>query len=154
MFFQVLFYGVTSFCLSCFFYALLTLVIILMMFFSYYLESLDTSCIIENHIRNVQESYGNYEIFQGSLRISSLEVNTEKKLKTIYLFIYLFFDCYLVAPCPTLGHYLDSSHTHLMLITAFSHIWLECHKKPRSEVGSVSLAELLMGFEPGTFRFW
>ena len=90
LFFQLQFYGVTSFCLSCFFYALLTLVIILMMFFSYYLESLDTSCIIENHIRNVQESYGNYEIFQGSLRISSLEVNTEKKLKTIYLFIYLF----------------------------------------------------------------
>ena len=90
LFFQLQFYGVTSFCLSCFFYALLTLVIILMMFFSYYLESLDTSCIIENHIRNVQESYWNYEIFQGSLRISSLEVNTEKKLKTIYLFIYLF----------------------------------------------------------------
>ena len=125
-----------------------------MMFFSHYLESLDTSCIIENHIGNIQQSYGNYESFQESLRISSLEVNTKKILKIIYLFIYLFFDCYLVAPCPTLGHYSDSSHAHLILIAAFLHIWLECHKKPRSEVGSVSLAEPLMGFEPGTFRFW
>ena len=83
---------------------LLSLLILLITFddvFSYYLESLDTSCIIENHIRNVQESYGNYESFQGSLRIFSLEVNTKKILKIIYLFIYLFLDCYLVALCPT-----------------------------------------------------
>ena len=62
-----------------------------MMFFSYYLESLDTSCIIENQIRNVQESYGNYEIFQGSLRISSLEINTKKKNLKLFIYLFIYF---------------------------------------------------------------
>ena len=30
---------------------------------------------------------------------------------------------------------------------------LEGHQEPRNEVGSLSLAERLVGFEPGTFRF-
>ena len=30
----------------------------------------------------------------------------------------------------------------------------EIDREPRSEVGSVSLAQRLVGFEPGTFRFW
>ena len=66
---------------------------------------------------------------------------------------YYFFNCYLVAPRPTSGHYRGDSLTHPMLITAFLHIRLEGHREPRSEVGSLSPAKRLVGFEPGTFRF-
>ena len=41
-----------------------------------------------------------------------------------------------------------------MLITAFVHVRPEGHQDPRNEVGSLSPAERLAGFEPGTFRFW
>ena len=61
---------------------------------------------------------------------------------------------YLAAPRPTSGNYLGDSLTHPMLITAFLHIRPEAHREPRSEVGSLSLAERLAGFEPGTFQFW
>ena len=40
-----------------------------------------------------------------------------------------------------------------MLITCVLHIWPEGQREPRNEVGSVSQAELLVGFETGTFRF-
>ena len=68
-------------------------------------------------------------------------------------FFFFFFNCYLAAPRPTSGHYRGDSLTHPMLITAFLHIRPEGHREPRSEVGSLSPAERLVGFEPGTFRF-
>ena len=68
-------------------------------------------------------------------------------------FFFFFFNCYLAAPRPTSGHYRGDSLTHPMLITAFLHIRPEGHWEPRSEVGSLSPAERLVGFEPGTFRF-
>ena len=37
--------------------------------------------------------------------------------------------------------------------TAFVQFWPEGHREPRNEVGSLSPAERLVGFEPGTFRF-
>ena len=37
----------------------------------------------------------------------------------IYQQFFFFFNCYLAAPWPTLGHYQGDSLTHLMLITAF-----------------------------------
>ena len=40
-----------------------------------------------------------------------------------------------------------------MLITAYVRIRPEGHREPRNEVGSLSPAERLAGFEPGTFRF-
>ena len=41
-----------------------------------------------------------------------------------------------------------------MLINAFFlHFRPEGHREPRNEVGSLSLAERLVGFKPGTFRF-
>ena len=40
-----------------------------------------------------------------------------------------------------------------MLITAFVNFSLESHQEPRNEVGSLSPAEDLVEFEPGTFRF-
>ena len=40
-----------------------------------------------------------------------------------------------------------------MLIIAYVHIRPEGHWEPRNEVGSLSPAERLAGFEPGTFRF-
>ena len=69
------------------------------------------------------------------------------------IYIFYFFNCYLAAPRPTSGHYRGDSLTHPMLITAFLHIRPEGHREPRSEVGSLSPAERLVGFEPGTFRF-
>ena len=41
-----------------------------------------------------------------------------------------------------------------MLITAFLQVRPEGHREPRNEVGSLSPAEGLAGFEPVTFRFW
>ena len=40
-----------------------------------------------------------------------------------------------------------------MLITVFVWIRPEGHRKPRNEGGSLSPAEGLAGFEPGTFQF-
>ena len=41
-----------------------------------------------------------------------------------------------------------------MLITEFVQVWPESHWEPCNKVGSLSPAERLAGFEPGTFRFW
>ena len=64
---------------------------------------------------------------------------------------FFFFNCYLAVPLPTLGHSQGDSLTNLMLITVFLHVRPEGHREPRSEVGSLSPAEHLVGFEPGTF---
>ena len=67
----------------------------------------------------------------------------------------IFFNCYLAAPRPTLGHYRGDSLTHPMLITAFFlHFRPEGHREPRNEVGYLSLAERLVGgLNRETFRF-
>ena len=70
----------------------------------------------------------------------------------IYVKFY-FFNCYLAAPRPTLGHFWGDNLTHPMLITAFLHFRAEGHREPCNEFGSLSQAELLVLFEPGTFRF-
>ena len=70
----------------------------------------------------------------------------------IYVKFY-FFNCYLAAPRPTLGHFWGDNLTHPMLITAFLHFRAEGHREPRNEFGSLSQAEFLVVFEPGTFRF-
>ena len=62
--------------------------------------------------------------------------------------------CFLAAPWPNLGHYREASLTHPMLITCVLHIWPEGHLEPCSKVGSLSPAEHLVEFEPGTFWFW
>ena len=64
-----------------------------------------------------------------------------------------FFNYYLAAPRPTLGHSQGDSLINPMLITVFVHIWPEGHRELPNDVGSLSLAERLAGFEPGTFRF-
>ena len=69
----------------------------------------------------------------------------------IYLYLYIYVNRYLAAPRPTLGHYRGGSLTHPMLITCVLHIRPEGHREPRNEVGSLSPAERLVGFEPGTF---
>ena len=66
---------------------------------------------------------------------------------------FFFFNCYLADPRPTLGHSQGDSLTNPMLIAAFYLIRPEGHREPRNEVGSLSPAERLAGFEPGTFRF-
>ena len=66
---------------------------------------------------------------------------------------YFFLNCYLTVPQPTFGHSQGDSLTNPMLITAFVHVWPKGHRKPRNEVGFLSLAKCLAGSEPGTFRF-
>ena len=65
----------------------------------------------------------------------------------------VFFSCYFAAPRPALDHCQEGSLTHLMLIICILHIRPEGQREPRNEVGSLSPAERLVGFEPGTFRF-
>ena len=65
-----------------------------------------------------------------------------------------FLSCYLASPQPTLGYYWGYSLTHPVWITAFLHFrpkdyWMSCN-----EVGPLSLADCLVGFEWGTFWFW
>ena len=57
-----------------------------------------------------------------------------------------FFNCYLAASQPTLGHYQGDSLTNLMLITALQPFRPEGHWEPHKEVGSLSLAKNLVGF--------
>ena len=71
-----------------------------------------------------------------------------------FLFEMPFFNCYFAVTRPTLGHSQGFSLTNPMLITAFVQVRPEGHREPRSEVGSLSPAELLAGFEPGTFQIW
>ena len=65
----------------------------------------------------------------------------------------VFFNCYLAAPLPTLGHSQGDSITNPMLITAFYLCRPEGHREPRNEVGPLSPAERPAGFESGNFRF-
>ena len=65
---------------------------------------------------------------------------------------YFFFNCYLAAPRPTLGHYRGDSLTHPMLITAFFYIFDPVTGSLVTRLGPLSPAEHLVGFEPGTFR--
>ena len=60
---------------------------------------------------------------------------------------------YLAALRPTLVIFKRGSLTHPMLITAILYFRPKGHQEPRNEVGSLSPAERLVGFEPGTFRF-
>ena len=68
--------------------------------------------------------------------------------------LYGVFNCYLAVPKPTLGHYWGGSVTHPMLITELLHVRPKSHREPHNEVGSLSLAERLLGFELETFQFW
>ena len=63
--------------------------------------------------------------------------------------VFFFFNCYLAALRPTLGHYRGGSHTRPMLIAWALHIRPEGHRKPRNEFGSLSRAKHLVEFE-----FW
>ena len=65
-----------------------------------------------------------------------------------------FFNCYLAAPLPTLGHSQGDTLTNLMLITAFELFWSEGHRETCNKIRSLNLAKHLVVFEPGTFWFW
>ena len=64
-----------------------------------------------------------------------------------------FLTAFLAALRPTLRHYQGGSLTLPILITAFAHILPEGHREPRSEVGSLSPTECLVGLELGTLGF-
>ena len=61
--------------------------------------------------------------------------------------------CCLAASRPILGYSQGDSLRNLILITAFQLFWPKAHREPCNEVGSVSPAKHLEGFEPGTFQF-
>ena len=69
-----------------------------------------------------------------------------------------FFNCYLAAPLPALGHYRGDSLTHPMLITVFYILDPKVstrtfHGEPHNVVGSLSPTKCLARFELGTFQF-
>ena len=65
-----------------------------------------------------------------------------------------FFNRYLASPRATLSHYRGDNLTHSTLITALFKVRPKGHREHRSEVGSLSPAEQLVGIELGTFRFY
>ena len=97
--------------------------------------------------------------FQTREQITQLSViikfSTQGLSHALTAWFFFFFNCYLAAPWPTLGHYRGDSLTHPMLITAgfFLHFRPEGHREPHNEVGSLSPAKHLVGFELRTFRF-
>ena len=50
---------------------------------------------------------------------------------------FLFFNCYLAAPQPALGHYRECSLTHVNHCV-FLHFRPDVHQQPRNEVGSLN----------------
>ena len=62
------------------------------------------------------------------------------------------FICYSAAPRPTLGHWRGFSLTNPIIIIVFYNVRPEGHQKPRNEVGSLSPANRLAGFELGSLR--
>ena len=65
----------------------------------------------------------------------------------------IFFNCYLAARRPTLGHSQGGSLTNPILITVSVHIQPEGHQEPCNEVGYLSPTERLAGFEPGIMQW-
>ena len=98
---------------------------------------------------DVNLSFNNYLSKVNSLIMSHVPKKKLNKQQQKFFFFF-FFNYYLAAPRPTSGHYRGDSLTHPMLITAFVHVRPEGHREPRSEVGSLSPAERLAGFELGT----
>ena len=76
-----------------------------------------------------------------------------KSLTNFLLLLLFCFICYLAAPQPTLGHCQGGSVINPMFITTLYLFRPEAHWEPRNEVGSESLAEHLVGFEPGPSSF-
>ena len=73
--------------------------------------------------------------------------NISRKTGRMKLTFCFFFNCYLAVQWPTLGNSQEDSLTNSMLITAFVQVCLKGHRKPHNEVGSLSLAEHLAGFD-------
>ena len=75
------------------------------------------------------------------------------KFNVGFVFFVCLFNCYLAAPQPTLDHYQGDSFTHSPdVYRCVLHFRHEGHREPCNEVGSLSPAECLVGFKPGTFR--
>ena len=70
------------------------------------------------------------------------------------MLIVFFWNCFSAASRQTQGdHSQGDSLTNPMFITAFELCWPEGDHEHRNEVGSLSPAEHLVGFELETFRF-
>ena len=64
-----------------------------------------------------------------------------------------FLNSCLAAPRSTMSHYRGGNLTQWMLINAFSHFRPKSYQEPHNEVVYLRWIELLVGFEPRTFRF-
>ena len=74
-------------------------------------------------------------------------------LVELWKFFFFFLTAIWLSHGQLLGHSQGDSLTNPMLITAYVHVRLGGHREPRNVIGSLSPAERLAGFEPGTFRF-
>ena len=64
--------------------------------------------------------------------------------------LFLFFNCYLAAPWPSLGHSQGDSLTKPILITLFELFKPEGYREPLNNVCSLGHAEQQEGFKAGT----
>ena len=81
------------------------------------------------------------ELTQLKLQVLSSETSRSKKqLLMALLFLFL-------TGIQLLPHQLRASLTHYILISAFLQLWPKGHWEPRNEVGFLSLAEQVVGFE-------
>ena len=85
-----------------------------------------------------------------SLNKTNVHSFCKKYVSTLSMGKAFFSNCYLAAPLPTLGHSQENSLPNPLLITAFYLFRLESHQASCNEVGTLSPAEHLVGFEPGT----
>ena len=106
----------------------------------------------------------NFETFECSVFLQVLHHSSVScKITPLYFFrsiiiqfvqkksIEVFFNCYLAAPRPTLGHSQGGNLTNSMLITACYLYQPKVYRESRSKVGSLTPAERLAGFESGKF---
>ena len=128
-------------------YPLLNSLQIILLFFN--LDNTKTSAYpLISDLQNKSEWAYQWEMsFNPDLNKQAPKVKYSRKMTKS------FFNCYLVAPQPTLGHYREDSLTHPMLITVFYWFQPKGHWEPYNKVGSLSLPKGLVRFEPRIFRF-
>ena len=88
-------------------------------------------------------------------RINKVIWSCDRTKMLVWKNLIFFFQILFGSLTANLGcHYWGGSLTHPMLITASFYVCPKVHWEPPNEVGSLTPAEHLVGFDPGTFRFW
>ena len=89
--------------------------------------------------------------FTISIFVSKIHQTCIKNCRSTFLHFWLFFNCYLAVPQPTLGHSWEKSLTNPMLTFVFYNqcflqFWPEGHWEHCNKVWSLSWVECLWGF--------